>query len=102
MRDRRCKERVSWIYEQINLALWAALTGFIIFFAAYAAPQIEANRASYEAARQVEIDSEHAFYCKRLGIALDTPNHSQCMAELLQLRRSIERQIADDQSQSLP
>jgi hypothetical protein len=95
MKDSHRKLTVDWIYNQINLAAWGMATAFLIFTALFIVPQLPANGARYEAARQAELEAEHVYYCERLGFSPRAPGHSKCVAELQQFRRSVEKRTAD-------
>lgn len=99
MADGRVKGIVLRIYDQVNLALWSALVAFLIFCAFVIAPKMPRYRADALAARAAARESEDAFYCRRWQLSEGTASYARCMSDLLEFRRSIERQLADD---SLP
>lgn len=96
MTDPRVRTTALRIYDQINRALWAALVAFVIFLAFVIVPQMPRYRADAQAARAAAREREDAFYCKRWGLREGTAGYSRCMTDLLELRRSIEQQLADD------
>lgn len=94
MAGSRAKTTVRRIYDQVNLALWAGLVGFAIFCAFVIVPQMPRYRA--EAARANAREQADALYCKRWGFAEGSAAYVRCMSDLLELRRSIERQLDDE------
>jgi hypothetical protein len=95
----RSRATVVRIYNQVNLALWAALAAFLLFCAFVIVPQMPRTQAEAKAARVAAREREDAFYCKRWGFAEDTAAYAGCMSDLIALRRSVEQQLADE---SLP
>ena len=87
------------IYEQVNLALWAALVALVIFCAVVIVPQMPRTRADGQVARAAAREHEDAFYCKHWGLSDGTPTYAKCMTDLITFRRSIEQQRDDE---SLP
>ena len=96
MADRRIKTTVLRIYDQVNLALWAALVAFLVFFVFVIAPQVPQTQAVAQAAQAAAREQKDAFYCKRWGLAEGSVRYARCMSDLLQFGRSIERRLADD------
>lgn len=96
MADRHPKTTLLRIYDQVNLALWAALTAFLIFFALVIVPQMPHHQADAQAARAAAREREDAFYCKRWGLAHGSEKFSKCMTDLIELRRSIDTQFSED------
>lgn len=96
MAGSRAKTTVRRIYDQVNLALWAGLVGFAIFCAFVIVPQMPRYRAEAEAARANAREQADALYCKRWGFAKGSAAYLGCMSDLLELRRSIERQLDDE------
>lgn len=99
MTDSRARTSVLRLYDQINLALWAALVAFLVFCAFVIAPQMPRYQAEAQAARAAAREQEDAFYCRRWGFGEGTATYARCMSDLIAFRHSIERQLADD---SLP
>jgi hypothetical protein len=96
--EQRWRMVVEKAYDQVNLALWAGLCAVLIFFALFVAPNIPASRAKYSHFKAAQDETEHEFYCKRWGMLPGTMKYQQCMADLLQFRRSVEKQVVEDLS----
>jgi hypothetical protein len=95
----RVKTTVLRIYDQVNLALWAALAALVIFFVIVAVPQIPRSRAQAEAARAAAREKEDTFYCRRWGLDEGRALYARCMRDLIVFRRNVEQQFDED---SLP
>jgi hypothetical protein len=83
------------LYVDIETALWAALTAFVIFFCALILPDIPANVAKAESVRALEIIDENARYCEKWGMTRGTQVHIGCTVDLQQLRNDIAQRRAE-------
>lgn len=99
MAEPRPRTTALRIYDQINLALWAALVAFVLFCAVVIAPRMPRTRAEAEAARAAAREQEDAFYCKRWGLREGSATYARCMSDLIQFRLGVEQQLDDE---SLP
>lgn len=86
---------VQSIYNKVNLALWATLTAFVVFFLAFVAPRLPEAAARAEVLRIQEIAQENEGYCAKWQMGLRTKMHDQCISDLQELRRKIQGRIAD-------
>jgi hypothetical protein len=85
---------VQSIYENVNLALWATLVAFVVFFLAFVAPRLPEAAARAEALRIQEIAQENDGYCAKWQMGLGTKMHDQCLLDLQELRGKIRDRIA--------
>ena len=82
------------LYWEINTALWAGLTAFVIFFAVLVLPGIRQHQAAYQAALSSKISAEADYYCRRFTFVPGTSAYRSCLDDLQSLRASAERRIA--------
>jgi hypothetical protein len=86
---------VQSIYDYVNLALWATLVAFVVFFLAFIAPGLPAAAARAERLRIQEIAQENEGYCAKWQMGLGTKMHDQCISDLQELRWKIQDRLAD-------
>ena len=87
---------IGRVYDEINIALWAGLLSFLLFFSIVLLPQLKEGRSAYEARLAGEISSESDFYCRRFMFAPGTNAYRSCLDDLGRLRTSVEKRIAAD------
>ncbi len=87
---------VRAVYDEVHLALWAALTAFLLYFAVFVAPKLPELRAAAEGARLEQIAAQNEAYCVKWNMGPGTSMHSDCLSDLRQLRTDIENQLADE------
>ncbi len=85
------------IYDNVHLALWAALVAFVLYFVAFVAPKLPEVAARAERLRIQEIAAEHEQYCAKWQMGLGTKMHDQCILNLQEFRAKVEQRIADEQ-----
>jgi hypothetical protein len=93
MGNGRIRTFVLHIYDNVHLGLWAMLIAGLIVFAVFDAPNLLAGRVRYENIRANEIQNEDAFYCQKWGMGRGSPRFKDCMSDLEQFRRSIEKRL---------
>jgi hypothetical protein len=86
---------ISRLSAEVEIALWAGLAAFVIFFCALIAPNIPENVATAERVRALEIADENHRYCVKWGKAERTQAHAACVLDLQELRATIEQRRAD-------
>lgn len=96
MNTGRTMALVRAVYDEVHLALWAALIAFLLYFAVFVAPKLPELRAAAEAARVQQIASENEAYCAKWRMGPGTSMHSDCLSDLGQLRAEIEDQLAQE------
>ena len=87
---------VGKVYDNIELALWAILLAFTIWFAAFVAPNLPEATRSAASARAAMTAADNGAYCERWGMKRGTREHGLCVADLYELRRKIEQEFADE------
>ena len=93
MRDKKITLLRS-LYWEINMALWASLTAFVIFFAVAVLPGIREHQAAYQAALSSEISAEADYYCRRFTFVPGTLAYRSCLDDLQSLRASAQKRLA--------
>lgn len=91
MKPLKLRACLARLYFEINLALWAALLAGIVFFFAFVAPDIPAIQRRAATAEAARFIGQCSFYCEKWGFARGSLKHSQCMQDLKQFRREIQK-----------
>jgi hypothetical protein len=86
---------VQSIYDTVNLALWAILAAFVVFFLAFIVPRLPEAAARAERLRIQEITQENEAYCAKWQMGLGTKMHDQCISDLQELRWKVQNRFAD-------
>lgn len=86
---------VRAICHQINLALWALLTAFALYFAVIVAPKLPEMRAAAERRQLQEIAAENEAYCAKWHMHRASSMHDECLSELQELRTRIANRLAE-------
>jgi hypothetical protein len=84
------------LYQEINRALWASLTAFLIFFVAFVLPGLRAHQADYQAALSSEISADADYYCRRFSFLPGTIAYRSCLDDLQSLRASVQKRLNAD------
>lgn len=84
------------VYDEVHLALWAALTAFVVYFAAFVAPDLPRIHARAQTLRAQAAAAEQNSACANLGMGPKSPMYDRCIADLQQYRAHIEQQLADE------
>lgn len=87
---------VRALCHEAHLALWAALTAFLVYFAVFVAPKLPTLHAAAEQRRLHDIAAENEAYCAKWGMGPATAMHNECVADLQQLRAEIEDRFAEE------
>lgn len=90
------KRVVEQVYDNVHVLLWAILIFALVFFGIFVAPKFPEERAKYQATRALEIASENDFYCRKWGMAPGNANYRDCVFDLQELRKKVERRIDDE------
>jgi hypothetical protein len=85
-------------HHNVEIVLWAFLFAFVIYFAAFIAPQIPENRATQQAARLHAIAEQQDFYCDKWGKSAGSREHALCVFDLQQYRAAIEHELSEGNS----
>ena len=87
---------VGKVYDNVELALWAALLAFIMCFVAFVAPNLPESARSAASARAFKTAEDNGAYCEKWGMKRGTREHARCTADLYELRRKIGHEFADE------
>jgi hypothetical protein len=87
---------IERLHTEVNTALWAGLTAFLIFFSVVTLPRIEQNQAAYRVAQATEISAENDSYCRHWKFLPGTDVYRSCLDDLQTLRNSIEKRVLED------
>jgi hypothetical protein len=77
--------------------MWAMLAAFVIYFITFVLPKIPENKAQRERVQVIEIGAENASLCEKLNIKRGTDKYNQCLLDVGEFRRKVEKR-ADDES----
>ena len=88
-------EKIGRHYDNVEVALWATLLAFVIYFIGFINPKMPEIRAQNERVRVQEIAAENALYCEKLGMKVGTERHNQCLLDLGEFRLKVEQRIYD-------
>jgi hypothetical protein len=95
MKTSRILDTVQRAYDHIEIALWAALLAFVIYFIAFVIPGLPELQAQNERIQAQEIAAENATFCEKLNMKRGTDKHNQCLLDVGQFRQKIEKKIYD-------
>jgi hypothetical protein len=95
MEQRQGRRALIWMYDQINVALWASAFALLLLFI-FELPVIyrEADRVRQQ--RADELQSLYRLYCARMGFADSSPQFQRCTDHLTELADAIRRKDAED------
>lgn len=96
MTSERTMAVVRRVYDEVHLALWAALTAFIVYFAAFVVPDLPRIHVRAQTLQAQPAAAEQNSVCGKLGMGPKSPMYDRCVADLRQYRAHIEQQLADD------
>jgi len=98
MKSTRILERVRRVYDYVEVALWAALLAFVIYFVIFVIPNMREIRAQNETAQLQEITAENVTYCEKFGMRVGTDKYNQCLLDLQEFRTKVEKRMHDESS----
>ena len=96
MNSSRTMTVVRKVYDNVELALWAALLAFVIYGVTYVAPNLTQAARGAESLRALQIAADNRSYCERWGMKRGTREHTLCTEDLYELRKRIEQEFADE------
>jgi hypothetical protein len=88
-------EKVGRLYINVEVALWATLLAFVIYFIVFINPKMHEIWAQNERVRVQEIAAESSLYCEKFGMKVGTENYRQCLLDLGEFRMKVEQRIYD-------
>ena len=91
----KTREIVSRVYDQVEVALWAILFAFVIYFIAFVLPDISETQAQRQIIRVQEIAAENEAFCEKLDLKRGTSKYNQCLLDIGQFRLKAEKRALD-------
>jgi hypothetical protein len=91
----KTREIAGRVYDHIEIALWAILFAFVMYFIVFVMPNVSETQAQREISRVQEIAAENAAFCEKLDIKRGTNKYSQCLLDIGQFRLNAEKRVLD-------
>jgi hypothetical protein len=91
----KTRETVSRVYDHIEIALWAILFAFVLYFVAFLMPNVSETQAQREIIRVQEIAAENEAFCEKLDIKRGSNKYNQCLLDIGQFRLKAEKRVLD-------
>jgi hypothetical protein len=95
MKSFKTREIVSRVYDNVEIALWAMLLAFVIYFVAFILPKLPEIQAQQERIRVEEIGVENASLCEELGTKRGADKYNQCLLAVGAFRAKVEKRLND-------
>jgi hypothetical protein len=96
MKSLKISKIVGRIYDNVEIALWAMLLAFVMYFVAFIVPNVPEIQARGERIRAEEIAAENALFCEKLGTIRGTEKYNQCLLDVGAFRLKVEKRINDE------
>ena len=96
MKPTRIREIVSHVYDNVELALWATLIAFVIYFITFTFPKMPEIQAQNARIRAEKIAAENTSLCEKLSIKRGTDGYDQCLLDVGEFRWKVEKRIYDE------
>jgi hypothetical protein len=96
MKSFKSQEIVGRIYDNVEIASWAMLLAFVIYFIAFVIPKAPEIQARGERIRAQEIAAEDSSFCEKLGLKQGTDKYNQCLLDVGAFRLKVEKRIEDE------
>jgi hypothetical protein len=96
MKSSKLLEIIASVHHNVELALWAVLLAFVIYFGIFVAPRLPAIAARNQRIRVQEIAAENALLCKKFDRRAGTEKYNQCLLDVGAFRFKIEKRIYDE------
>ncbi|MGB6350973.1 MAG: hypothetical protein WBG10_13195 [Pseudolabrys sp.] len=93
MKSFRVWQIVERAYDDVKIALYAALFAFVVYFAAFIIPNLPAIGAQNQIIRVKEIAMENASICEKLGMNFGNEKYNQCLLDVAAFRLKVETRI---------
>ena len=82
MKTFRVRKIVERAYDNVKIALCAALFAFVMYFIAFIIPNLRVISAQNQIIRVKEIATENASICEKLAFKFGTEKHNQCLLDV--------------------
>jgi hypothetical protein len=96
MKSSKIWKIVGRTYDSVEIALWAMLLAFVMYFVAFIVPKVPEIQARGERIRAEEIAEENASFCEKLGTKRGTEKYNQCLLDVGAFRLKVEKRITDE------
>jgi len=83
------------VYRAIERGLWALAPGLILLLA-LTYPSMKAARQDAATRMDITIAAENAEYCVKWGMAAGTPEHLDCIRDLVAIRARSGQRVRDE------
>jgi hypothetical protein len=87
---------IHWIYDNLQMALWALFWAWALYFGFVLLPLFPRAHAIAESQRILEISAENRFYCEKWGVKERTHEYTLCTLDLQEIRANVAQRIAAD------
>jgi hypothetical protein len=94
--SRKIREIASRVYDNIEIAMWAMLLAFVIYFITFVLPKLPEIQAQRTRVRVEEIGAENASLCEKLSIKRGTDKYNQCLLDVGEFRSKVEKRANDE------
>jgi hypothetical protein len=91
----KTREIVSRVHGHTEVALWAILFAFVLYFIAFVMLNVSETQAQREIIRVQEIAAENEAFCEKLDIKRGTNKYNQCLLDIGQFRLKAEKRVLD-------
>src|SRR5262245_60729157 len=95
MKSSKTREIVSRVYDHVEIALWATLFAFVIYFIVFTMPNVAETQAQRERIRMQENAIQDAAFCEKLDIKRGNTKYDQCLLDMGQFRFNVEKRFLD-------
>ena len=96
MKTTRIREIANHVHDNVELALWAILIAFVIYFITFTFPKMPEIQAQNARIRAEEIAAENKSLCEKLSIKRGTEGYAQCLLDVGEFRWKVETRIYNE------
>jgi hypothetical protein len=95
MKSFKTREIINRVSDHAEIALWAILASFVIYFFVFTLPNVSETQAQRERIRVQEIAAENEAFCEKLDLKRGTNKYNQCLLDIGQFRLKAEKRALD-------
>ena len=92
----KVREIASRVHTNIEIALYATLFAFVVYFIIFVLPNLPEIQAQNARVRVEEIGAENASLCEKLSIKPGADGYNQCLLDVGEVRWKVEKRIYDE------
>jgi len=92
----KMQEIARRVHTNIEIAMWAMLFAFVIYFIIFVLPKLPEVQAQNARTRIEEIGAENASLCEKLGIKREANGYNQCLLDVGEFRWKVEKRAYDE------